>query len=76
MRGLVATGRPVVMLATGLPYDLGLFAGIRAAVASYSDSSASLRAAAAVLAGRLRPAAAGDHPRGRGSAFRYGTGLP
>jgi beta-N-acetylhexosaminidase len=77
VRGLVATGTPVVVLATGLPYDLGLFAGIRAAVASYSDSGVSLTAAAAVLTGRL-------HPAGRlpvaipavagGTAFRYGTG--
>ena len=78
VRGLVASGRPVLVLATGLPYDLGLFPGIRAAVASYSDSSVSLGAAAAVLAGRLPPAgllpvaipaAAG------GRAFGYGTGL-
>ena len=55
VRGLVATGLPVLVLATGLPYDLGLFAGIRAAVASYSGSSVSLTAAAGVLTGRLRP---------------------
>ncbi len=78
VRGLVATGTPVVVLATGLPYDLGLFGGIRAAVASYSSSGVSLSAAAGVLTGRLRPhgllpvtipAGAG------GTAFRYGTGL-
>jgi beta-N-acetylhexosaminidase len=78
VRGLVATGTPVVVLATGLPYDLGLFGGIRAAVASYSSSGVSLSAAAGVLTGRLRPhgllpvtipAQAG------GTAFRYGTGL-
>jgi len=77
VRGLVATGKPVVLLAHGLPYDLGVFAGIGAAVASYSGSSVSLNAAAGVLTGRLRPgAAAGDHSvRGRGTSFRYGTGL-
>ena len=77
VRGLVATGTPVVVLATGLPYDLGLFGGIRAAVASYSSSGVSLSAAAGVLTGRLRP-----HgllpvtiPAGPGgTAFRYGTG--
>ena len=78
VRGLVTTGTPVVVLATGLPYDLGLFRGITAAVASYSDSGVSLSAAAGVLTGRL-------HPAGRlpvaipaahgGTAFRYGTGL-
>ncbi len=53
VRGLVASGRSVLVLATGLPYDLGLFPGMRAGVASYSDSGVALRAAAAVLAGRL-----------------------
>ena len=78
VRGLVASGKPVVVLATGLPYDLGLFPGIRAAVASYSGSGVSLGAAAAVLTGRLPPA--GRLPvaipaSGGGRAFRYGTGL-
>jgi len=78
VRGLVAAGTPVVVLATGLPYDLGLFAGMRAAVASYSDSVVSLSAAAAVLTGRLRPV--GQLPVAipavaGGTAFRYGTGL-
>ncbi len=62
----------------GLPYDLGLFAGIRAAVASYSDSSVSLNAAAAVLTGRLRPAGrlpVGIPAAAGGTSFRYGTGL-
>lgn len=78
VRGLVATGKPVVLLATGLPYDLGVFAGISAAVASYSDSSVSLKAAAGVLTGGLRPG--GRLPvtipsRAGGTSFRYGTGL-
>jgi beta-N-acetylhexosaminidase len=78
VRGLVASGRPVLVLATGLPYDLGLFPGMRAGVASYSDSSVSLSAAAAVLAGRLPPA--GRLPvaipaAAGGRAFAYGTGL-
>jgi len=78
VRGLVASGQPVVVLATGLPYDLGLFPGMRAGGASYSGSDVSLSAAAAVLTRRLSPvgrlpvavpAAAG------GPAFAYGTGL-
>ena len=78
VRGLVAAGRPAAVLATGLPYDLGLFPGIRAGVASYSDSSVSLSAAAAVLTGRLPPA--GRLPvaipaAAGGRAFGYGTGL-
>jgi beta-N-acetylhexosaminidase len=67
-----------VLLATGLPYDLGLFRGITAAVASYSGSGVSLNAAAGVLTGRLRPhgrlpVAIPAAPGGTG--FRYGTGL-
>jgi beta-N-acetylhexosaminidase len=78
VRGLVTSGRPMLVLATGLPYDLGLFPGMRAGVASYSDSGVSLGAAAAVLTGRLRPA--GRLPvaipaTAGGPAFRYGTGL-
>ena len=78
VRGLVATGKPVVLLATGLPYDLGVFAGIGAAVASYSGSSVSLNAAAGVLTGRLRPGGRlpVTIPSGAGgTSFRYGTGL-
>jgi beta-N-acetylhexosaminidase len=77
VRGLVASGRPVLVLATGLPYDLGLFPGIRAAVASYSGSSVSLSAAAAVLTGRQAPAGRlpVPIPAAGGPAFRYGTGL-
>jgi len=78
VRRLVATGTPVVLLATGLPYDLGLFRGLTAAVASYSSSGVSLNAAAGVLTGRLRPH--GQLPvtipaAHGGTALRYGTGL-
>jgi beta-N-acetylhexosaminidase len=78
VRGLVASGRPVLVVATELPYDLGLFPGMRAGVASYSDSGVSLSAAAAVLTGRLAPA--GRLPvaipaAAGGPAFAYGTGL-
>jgi beta-glucosidase-like glycosyl hydrolase len=75
---LAASGKPVVVVATGLPYDLGLFPGAAAALATYSGSGASVAAAAAVLAGQYRPtgrlpvsipAASG------GTAFPYGTGL-
>ena len=78
VRGLVASGRPVLVLATGLPYDLGLFAGMRAGVASYSGSGVSLGAAAAVLTGTAASGgpAAGGHPgrgRGRGVRLRHGV---
>ena len=77
VRELVASGRPVLVLATGLPYDLGLFRGMRAGVASYSGSGVSLSAAAAVLTGRLPPLGRLPVaiPAAGGPAFGYGTGL-
>jgi beta-N-acetylhexosaminidase len=75
---LAATGHPVVVVATGLPYDLGLFPGAAAAMATYSGSGVSMAAAAAVLAGQHSPA--GRLPvsipaASGGTAFAYGTGL-
>jgi beta-N-acetylhexosaminidase len=52
---LLQLHRPVILVATGKPYDLGLFHGIAAAAATYSDTAASIRAAAAVLSGAIRP---------------------
>jgi beta-N-acetylhexosaminidase len=76
--GLVATGRPVVVVATGVPYDLGLFPGAAAGLATYSSAGVSLTAAAAALTGAINPT--GHLPvaiRGRGgdAAYAYGTGL-
>ena len=76
--GLVATGKPVVVVAMGEPYDLGLFPGSAAAIATYSDSGVSIIATAAVLAGRLSPS--GRLPvsipaASGGIAYPYGTGF-
>jgi beta-N-acetylhexosaminidase len=77
VRRLVAAGPPVIVVATGKPYDLGLFSG-SAAVATYSDSAVSIAAAAGVLGGAI-------HPSGRlpvsipgaagHTAYEFGTGL-
>ena len=76
VRGLVASGKPVVLLATGLPFDLGLFPGIRAAVASYSDSGVSLGAGRGADRAAAAGLAAGGHPgRGRGPGVRLRHGL-
>ncbi|HWG65297.1 MAG TPA: glycoside hydrolase family 3 protein [Streptosporangiaceae bacterium] len=77
-QGLQATGTPVVVVATGEPYDLGLFPAAAGAVATYSVSSASMAGAAAVLTGRQR--ASGQLPvsipgSSARAALRYGTGL-
>jgi beta-N-acetylhexosaminidase len=75
---LAASGKPVVVVAMGEPYDLGLFPGSAAAIATYSDAGVSIAATAAVLAGQQQPtgrlpvsipAASG------GTAFAFGTGL-
>lgn len=78
VRRLAATGKPVVVVATGVPYDLGLFPQASAGLATYSAAAVSLAAAAAVLTGRLSPVGrlpvAIPGPSG-GIAYRYGTGL-
>jgi beta-N-acetylhexosaminidase len=77
VRRLLASGPPVIVVATGKPYDLGLFSGA-AEVATYSDSAVSMTAAAGVLSGTI-------HPTGRlpvsvpGAtgriAYEFGAGL-
>ncbi|WP_435057201.1 glycoside hydrolase family 3 protein [Streptomyces sp. bgisy060] len=52
---LVATGVPVVTIAIRNPYDVAWIAGQRATLAAYSWTDVELRAAARVLAGRVRP---------------------
>ena len=67
-----------MVLAAGLPYDLGRFRWAAAGLATYSASGPSLAAAAAVLTGRYHPAGrlpvAIPDARGR-TVFRFGTGL-
>jgi beta-N-acetylhexosaminidase len=75
---LVATGRPVVVVATGVPYDLGLFPGAAAELATYSGAGVSLTAAAAILTGARNPT--GHLPvaipgAGGDAAYGYGTGM-
>ena len=75
---MAAAGRPVVVVATGEPYDLGLFPGSAAAIATYSDTDASMAATAAVLAGQRDPA--GRLPvsvpaASGGTTYPFGTGL-
>jgi beta-N-acetylhexosaminidase len=73
-----AAGKPVVVVATGGPYDLGLFPGSAAAIATYSDTSASMAAAAAVLVGQRNPTGRlpVSVPAASGAtAYPFGTGL-
>jgi beta-N-acetylhexosaminidase len=55
VRQLLATGRPVVAVATRNPYDVAHLPDVRAYLASYSWTDVELRAAARVIAGRVEP---------------------
>lgn len=52
---LLATGRPVVAVAVRNPYDVAQLPGVAAYLATYSWTDVELRAAARVIAGRVRP---------------------
>lgn len=53
---LLATGVPVVAVAVRNPYDVARLPGVAAYLAAYSWTDVELRAAARVIAGRVRPA--------------------
>jgi beta-N-acetylhexosaminidase len=52
---LLATGRPVVCVAVRNPYDVAQLPAVQAYLATYSWTDVELRAAARVIAGRVRP---------------------
>ncbi|MFF0512643.1 glycoside hydrolase family 3 protein [Streptomyces sp. NPDC004250] len=52
---LLATGKPVVAVAIRNPYDVAHLPGVRACLAAYSWTDVEVRAAARVIAGRVRP---------------------
>ncbi|MEV7677514.1 glycoside hydrolase family 3 protein [Streptomyces sp. NPDC088341] len=52
---LAATGVPVVTVAIRNPYDIASLSGVKASLASYSWTDVEVRAAARVIAGRVRP---------------------
>ena len=52
---LVATGKPVVAVAVRNPYDVAQLPSVQAYLVSYSWTDVELRAAARVIAGRVRP---------------------
>lgn len=52
---LAATGVPVVTVAIRNPYDIAGLSGVKASLASYSWTDVEVRAAARVIAGRVRP---------------------
>ncbi|MFF8730374.1 glycoside hydrolase family 3 protein [Streptomyces sp. NPDC015171] len=52
---LVATGKPVVVVAIRNPYDVAQFPSVRACLATYCWTDVELRAAARLIAGRVAP---------------------
>lgn len=52
---LTATGKPVVAVAIRNPYDVAHLPGVPAVLAAYGWTDVELRAAARVIAGRVRP---------------------
>ncbi|MET8633355.1 glycoside hydrolase family 3 protein [Streptomyces sp. NPDC004096] len=52
---LIGTGKPVVAIALRNPYDVAQLPDVEAFLASYSWTDVELRAAARVIAGRVRP---------------------
>ncbi|MET7488667.1 glycoside hydrolase family 3 N-terminal domain-containing protein [Streptomyces sp. NPDC005538] len=52
---LLTTGKPVVAIAVRNPYDVAQLPSVHAYLASYSWTDVELRAAARVIAGRVRP---------------------
>lgn len=52
---LRATGRPVIVIAIRNPYDVAQLTGVQACLASYSWTDVELRAAARVIAGKVKP---------------------
>ncbi|MEU5597403.1 glycoside hydrolase family 3 protein [Streptomyces sp. NPDC020298] len=52
---LVGAGRPVVAVAVRNPYDIAVLPVVRSYLATYSWTDVELRAAARVIAGRVRP---------------------
>ncbi|MFF3750152.1 glycoside hydrolase family 3 protein [Streptomyces sp. NPDC002018] len=52
---LVATGVPVITVAIRNPYDIARLSGVKASLAAYSWTDVEVRAAARVIAGRVRP---------------------
>ncbi|MBO3745034.1 beta-N-acetylhexosaminidase [Streptosporangiaceae bacterium NEAU-GS5] len=58
VQAMVQTGRPVVLVSMGAPYELARLSGYRGAVAVYSSGEPSLAAAAKVLTGAAKPTGA------------------
>ncbi|CAM3753042.1 glycoside hydrolase family 3 protein [Alicyclobacillus pomorum] len=55
VQALEATGKPVIVVAVGNPYDIAYLPGVKDYLATYSDSPVSLKAVARVVFGIVNP---------------------
>lgn len=55
VKGLIQTGRPVIVLSVELPYDIAYVTSAKTYVATYSYNPVSLRAAVRVMFGKASP---------------------
>ncbi|TDD87204.1 glycoside hydrolase family 3 protein [Actinomadura darangshiensis] len=81
VKALIATGRPVVVIAVRDPYDIAWFPGATTYLATYSYTAEALRSAAETLFGELDPRGrlpvaipVRDDPDGVLYPFGYGLG--
>lgn len=74
IRKLLGLGRPTVVVALRLPYDLVQLPEAQAYIATYSNRPVALSAAAAVLFGRAQPT--GHLPVPLGDLYPTGHGMP
>ena len=67
VKQLVATGKPVVVVAVRDPYDIAYFTDAPTYLATYSTTPISIESLARVIFGEVQPSgtAAGRHPHGR-----------
>jgi beta-N-acetylhexosaminidase len=77
---VLATGKPVVLVATGNPYDIAPFTEAPTYLASYSWTAPAMQAVARVLLGEVNPVGklpvripAADDPNA--TLYPYGHGL-
>jgi beta-N-acetylhexosaminidase len=73
VRSLVATGKPVIAVGVGNPYDPGAIPEARTWIDTYSYTAVSMRSLARVLAGAVGPR--GKLPVDIPNSYPFGTGL-
>ncbi|EWM14565.1 beta-N-acetylhexosaminidase [Kutzneria sp. 744] len=73
VRNLVATGKPVIAVGVGNPYDPGAIPEARTWIDTYSYTAVSMRSLARVIAGAVGPR--GKLPVDIPNSYSFGTGM-